>query len=74
MKGISSQAATKLQTNYKFNAGTNLESNFDVNYYETPARNYDAQIGRFTGVDAMSEETMSLTTYQFGADKPCFIE
>lgn len=70
MKAVSSQAALKPQSRYKFNAGTELEDNFDVDYYETPARNYDAQIGRFTGIDAMSEQTISLTTYQFGGNNP----
>jgi RHS repeat-associated protein len=70
MKAISSQAATKMQTRYKFNAGTQLEDNFNVDYYETAAREYDAQLGRFTGIDAMSEKTMALTTYQFGGNNP----
>jgi RHS repeat-associated protein len=70
MKAVSSQAAMKMQTRYKFNAGTELEDNFNVDYYETAAREYDAQIGRFTGIDAMSEKTMALTTYQFGGNNP----
>lgn len=40
MKAISSQAAIKQQMRYKFNAGTELEDNFDVNYYETYFRQY----------------------------------
>src|SRR6516225_7217734 len=70
MKAISSQAAMKMQTRYKFNAGTELEDNFNVDYYETAAREYDAQLGRFTGIDAMSEKTMALTTYEFGGNSP----
>lgn len=73
MKALSSLAALKPQTTYKYNAGTNLESDFDVDYYETYFRNYDPQIGRFTGIDALSEETMSMTTYQFGADNPVIL-
>jgi RHS repeat-associated protein len=70
MKAISSQAAMKMQTRYKFNAGTELEDNFNVDYYETAAREYDAQIGRFTGIDAMSEQSIALSTYQFGGSNP----
>ncbi|MBS1745535.1 MAG: hypothetical protein JST21_05145 [Bacteroidetes bacterium] len=70
MKAISSQAAMKMQTQYKFNAGTMLETSFDVDYYETYFRQYDAQIGRFTGVDVLSEQTIALSGYQFAGDNP----
>ncbi|MBS1745562.1 MAG: hypothetical protein JST21_05285 [Bacteroidetes bacterium] len=70
MKAISSQAAMKMQTRYKFNGGTELEASFDVDYYETYFRQYDAQIGRFTGIDMLAELTPSLTPYHFGADDP----
>jgi RHS repeat-associated protein len=70
MKAISSQAAMKMQTRYKFNGGTELETSFDVDYYETYFRQYDAQIGRFTGIDALSEKTMSITTYGFASNNP----
>jgi RHS repeat-associated protein len=70
MKAISSAAAMKLQTRYKFNAGTELEASFDVDYYETYFRQYDAQIGRFTGIDALAEKTFSETPYHFAGDNP----
>ncbi len=70
MAALKSSAALKTQNCYKFNAGTELNESFDVDYYETAFRNYDAQIGRFTGVDAMAEETMHLTPYQFGGNDP----
>ncbi|MBS1746925.1 MAG: hypothetical protein JST21_12210 [Bacteroidetes bacterium] len=70
MKAISSQAAMKMQTRYKFNGGTMLETSFDVDYYETYFRQYDAQTGRFTGVDALAEKTFSETPYHFGSDNP----
>ena len=37
---------------------------------KTPFRRYDATTGRFTGVDAMTEATLNLTPYQFGANSP----
>jgi RHS repeat-associated protein len=70
MKAISSSAAMKMQTRYKFNGGTELETSFDVDYYETYFRQYDAQIGRFTGVDALAEKTFSETPYHFAGDNP----
>jgi RHS repeat-associated protein len=70
MKAISSTAAMKMQTRYKFNGGTELETSFDVDYYETYFRQYDAQIGRFTGVDALAGRTRSISPYQFGFDNP----
>ena len=59
MKALCSQAATVTANNYKFNAGTELENSFDVSYYETYFRNYDAQAGRFTGVDVLAENYFS---------------
>jgi len=61
MKGISSQAATVTSNNYKFNGGTELNDKLDINYYETYLRNYDAQIGRFTGIDVFAEAYASVT-------------
>lgn len=70
MKAVSSQAALKPQARYKFNAGTELEDNFDVDYYETFAREYDPQIGRFTGIDKLAGRTRGISPYQFGFDNP----
>jgi len=70
MAALKSSAALKTQNCYKFNAGTELNESFDVDYYETAFRNYDVQIGRFTGVDKMAEKTMHLTPYQFGGNDP----
>ena len=70
MAALKSSAALKTQNCYKFNAGIELNESFDMDYYETAFRNYDAEIGRFTGVDAMAEETMHLTPYQFGGNDP----
>ena len=72
MKGISSNAATTIVNNYKFNSGTELNDNFDINYYETYYRNYDAQIGRFTGVDLLAELEFGVSPYTFGVNDPVF--
>ena len=70
MKGISAAAATTAANRYKFNAGTELEERFNIDYYETPLRRYDAQVGRFTGVDMLAEMYANITPYQFGANNP----
>ena len=72
MKAISSQAALKPETRYKYDAGNELEDNFDVNYYETPYRNYDPQIGRFTSVDPLAEWYYHGSTYQYAANDPIY--
>ena len=70
MSAISSSAGTVAKNDYKFNAGTELTESFDINYYETYFRQYDAQLGRFTGVDALAEQTLSWSPYQFGYNNP----
>ena len=72
IKSISSSAALKLQSCYKYNSGTALNEDLDVDYYETYFRNYDAQIGRFTGVDLMTENSYSVTPYQYALNDPLF--
>jgi len=64
MSAISSKAILKTTDPYKYNAGSELEE--ELNYYNTFYRKYDAQIGRFTGVDILSESTVGLSPFQFG--------
>ncbi len=51
MAGISSKAAGSLENKRKWNAGTELNSDFDINLYETFYRSFDPQIGRFWQID-----------------------
>ena len=60
----------KLDSKNKFNGGVELEEEYGVNLYSTFYRQYDPQIGRFSGVDVLSESTMGLSTYQFGNNNP----
>ena len=57
-------------TKYLFNAGA--EKNDLTGYYETFYRNYDASIGRFTGVDIMAAKYSSLTPYQYAFNDHVF--
>jgi len=68
MAAISSKAILKTTDPYKYDAGSELEE--ELNYYNTFYRKYDAQIGRFTGVDIRSEESAGMSVYNFGANNP----
>ncbi len=68
MAAISDKALKKSNTPYKYDGGVELEE--ELNYYNTFFRKYDAQIGRFTGVDILSELVVGLTPYQFGGNNP----
>jgi RHS repeat-associated protein len=76
MAGISSKALPQSAANkYKGNAGTEFGSEewadgSGLELYETGLRRYDAQIGRFTGVDILAESTADLTPYHFAANNP----
>ena len=70
MTGISNKAMMKLDSKNKFNGGVELEEEYGVNLYSTFYRQYDPQIGRFGGVDVLSESTMGLSGYQFGNNNP----
>jgi RHS repeat-associated protein len=71
-KAICSQAAITTTNAFKFNAGTELNDKFDISYYETYFRNYDMQVGRFTGVDILSELYLNSSPYVFAANDPIF--
>ncbi len=68
MSGISDKALNKLNTQAKFNGGVDLED--ETGYYNTFYRQYDAQIGRFTGVDMYAEAYAGINPYQFAANNP----
>ncbi|WP_299464458.1 RHS repeat-associated core domain-containing protein [uncultured Microscilla sp.] len=50
---------------YLYNAGTELEETFDLNLYETIYRRYDAQLGRFHGIDELAPLMPGITPYQY---------
>jgi RHS repeat-associated protein len=71
MAGISSKALNSAPENrYKFNSGTELNSSFDINLYETVFRSYDAQIGRFHQIDPLSETSDNWSPYAFVQNNP----
>ncbi|MEP6804830.1 MAG: RHS repeat-associated core domain-containing protein [Flavobacterium sp.] len=55
--------------NYKF-LGQERQDELGLNWDTFRHRNYDYAIGRFFGVDPVSEEYMSISTYQFAHNNP----
>jgi RHS repeat-associated protein len=60
MAGISSKAAGSLENKRKWNAGSELNTDFDINLYETHYRSLDPQIGRFWQIDPRPNPDISL--------------
>jgi len=73
MQGLSDKAMMKTAVSYKYNAGSELEEEDGIGYYNTFFRKYDAQIGRFTGVDILSEQNFGMTPFQFGNNNPALL-
>ena len=59
MAGISNKAANFLDNKRKWNDGSELNSDFDINLYETVFRSLDPQIGRFWQIDPKPNLDMS---------------
>ena len=70
MAGISSKAAGKLENRHKFNNGTELTNDFDINLYETPHRGYEPQIARFWQIDEFGEVFEEWSPFVFGLNNP----
>lgn len=70
MHGISSKAAGSLENRRKFNEGTELNSDFDVNWYETNYRSLDPQLGRFWQVDPMADMAFGYSPFAYGNNNP----
>jgi len=54
---------------YKYN-GQELQDELGLNWYNYRYRNYDPTIGRFFGVDPISEDYYNISTYQFAHNNP----
>jgi RHS repeat-associated protein len=75
MAGISSRAANVLENRYKANGGTEYSSKeftdgTGLDWYDTDFRRYNAQIGRFTGLDALSAFAPDQSPYSFVQNNP----
>ncbi|HTE33501.1 MAG TPA: DUF6443 domain-containing protein [Chryseolinea sp.] len=72
MAGISSKALSigVPENKKKFNQGTELNTDFDINLYETSFRGYEAQIGRFHQIDLLANLSDDWSPYVFASNNP----
>jgi len=58
------------ENNYKTFLGQEMNKELGLNWLTFRYRNYMPEIGRFFGVDPISEEFLSISTYQFAHNSP----
>lgn len=62
---------TPLEPSYKYKYnGQEWQDELGLNWYTYRHRNYDPAIGRFMGIDPISEEYYTITNYQFAHNNP----
>jgi RHS repeat-associated protein len=66
---LGSSLEGSLKNNYLYN-DKELFDDGDLNWYDYGFRNYDAQIGRFTQLDPLTDDYTILTPYQYGSCDP----
>jgi RHS repeat-associated protein len=70
---MSSKAAGSLENRRKFNDGTELDTDLDLNWYETDYRSYDPQIGRFHQIDELTEFDFNWSPYVYAHNNPILL-
>lgn len=71
MAGISSKALNGIAENkFKYNDGTEFNTDFGLSFYETANRLYDPQIGRFWQIDEFTEIAEEWSSYVFAYNNP----
>lgn len=70
MAGISSKATGGVENKKKFNEGTEYNSDFDINLYETNFRSLDPQLGRFWQVDPLADVAYEYSPFTYGNNNP----
>jgi len=58
-----------IKNDYLYN-GKELNKEIGLNWSDYGFRNYDAAIGRFTGVDPISDQFANLSTYNYASNSP----
>ncbi len=73
LKGISSEAALKLENKYKYNGKEEQNKEFSdgsgLDWYDYKNRFYDNQIGRFFCQDRIADEYVYYSPYQFAGNE-----
>ncbi len=59
-----------VESNYQTYLGQEMNKELGLNWLSFRHRNYDPTIGRFFGIDPISEEFLSISTYQFAHNNP----
>jgi len=70
-KGYNHYVQGSVKNRYKFN-GKELQDELGLNMTAMDFRQYDSAIGRFVGMDRLSELSYSMTPYRFGFNNPVF--
>jgi RHS repeat-associated protein len=70
---LSSTAPLSKPNRYKFNGGTEFNTDFDFNTYETLFRGYDPALGRFMQIDPLADFMPGINPYQFAFDNPVLL-
>ena len=74
MKGISSQAAGKLENKYKYNGKEQQHQEFSdgsgLEWYDSHFRMYDLQLGIFHLLDKLADISEDISPYAFASDNP----
>jgi RHS repeat-associated protein len=70
MAGISCKATGGVENKKKFNRGTELNTDFEINFYETNFRSLDPQVGRFWQIDPMSDAAYEFSPYSYANSNP----
>lgn len=70
MSGISSKAAGALENKKKWNVGSDLNTDLDINLYETFYRSLDPQTGRFWQIDPEIEGQENSSSFESMGNNP----
>lgn len=69
INALSSSAPLSKPNKFKY-SGKEEQTDFDLNWYDYGARNYDPVIGRWNQVDPMADQRNWLTTYNYVQNNP----
>ncbi len=69
INALSSSAALSKPNRFKYN-GKELQSDFDLGWYDYGARFYDPTIGKWNAIDPMSEVYLNQSPYHYALNNP----